>query len=359
VKAERPKLVVLTPVRNEAWILPRFLEITGRVADVIIILDQNSTDGSDVMCKAHPKAVVLKNKSDKYDEASRQKILIDAARNLVPGPRVLLALDADEIISADAPGSDDWERGMTAAPGTVWHIEKPTFLGGMDQVIRYPDGFPLGFVDDNSPHNPKLIHSVRVPMRDDSPVLKLDQIKALHYALLRPQAQSAKARMYAAVENLAGSRHLLARRQLYGSAKDYSKEGPIEPTPRPWLDGWEKLGIDMGTVPDDPPHWQDFEMLRLFAKHGTTRFWLDDLWSQNWELFRQQALKRGITDVPTEPVRSPPMMLKWLMKIPDLGYSMVRKLRSARWATAKKKTANVSRDTGLRPVQTAIENQSR
>jgi glycosyltransferase involved in cell wall biosynthesis len=327
VNGSSPKLVVLTPVRNDAWILPRFLEITGRVADVIIILDQNSTDGSVELCKAHPKVVFLKNESDKYDEASRQKILIDAARKQVPGPRVLLALDADEIISADAFESEDWKRGMSAAPGTVWQIEKPTFLGGMDKVIRYPGGFPLGFVDDDSPHNPRLIHSVRVPMRDDSPVLKLDQIKALHYALLRPRAQAAKARMYAAVENLAGSRHLLARRMMYGAAKDYSTEGPIEPTPRQWLEGWEKLGIDMATVPDDPPHWQDFELLRLFEKHGTRRFWLDDFWSQDWENYRLEAVRRGIADMPMEPVQTPPAMLSWLMKIPDAGYSMLRKMR--------------------------------
>ena len=325
-----PKLVVMTPVRNEAWILPRFLEVTGRIADVILILDQNSTDGSAELCKAHPKVVFLQNPSSKYDEAERQKILIENARRLVPGPRVLLALDADEIISADAPASDDWRRGMNSPPGTVLMIEKPTFYGSMDKVIRYPGGFPLGMVDDDSPHNPKLIHSVRVPMRPDSPVLKLDQVKALHYALMRPQAQAAKARMYSAIENIAGSRHLLARRQLYGSQKDYSKEGPIEPTPQQWLEGWEQLGIDMRTIPDDPPHWQDFELLRLFARHGEKRFWFDDLWSQDWESFRQEAIHRGMDGIPDRPIRQSPLLFRALMTLPDAAYSLLRKIRSGK-----------------------------
>jgi glycosyltransferase involved in cell wall biosynthesis len=327
---DRPKLVVLTPVRNEAWILPRFLEVTARLADLIIILDQNSTDGSVELCKAHPKVAFLQNPSTKYDEAERQKILIDAARRLVAGPRILLALDADEIIAADSPASDDWQLGMNAAPGTVLQIEKPTFLGGMDHVIRYPGGFPLGYIDDNSPHNPTLIHSVRIPMRPDSPVIKLHQVKALHYALMRPQAQAAKARMYSAIENVAGSRHLLARRQLYGSAKDYSQEGPIEPTPRAWLAGWEQLGIDMRSIPDDPPHWQDFELLRLFHKHGTRRFWLDDFWSQDWESFRQEAIRRGIDSVPLSPIATPPALLTGLMKLPDAAYRWWRQFRSSK-----------------------------
>ena len=43
---EKPLLVVLTPVFNEAWILPAFLKATSLWADYIIIADQMSTDGS-------------------------------------------------------------------------------------------------------------------------------------------------------------------------------------------------------------------------------------------------------------------------------------------------------------------------
>jgi len=207
-------------------------------------------------------------------------------------------------------------------------IEKPTFYGGIDRVIRYPGGFPLGFVDDNSEHEAQLIHSVRIPMPAGAARLALNQVKVLHYALLRPKAQAAKARMYAAIENLAGARHLLARRQLYSSQKDYSLEGPIEPTPSRWLGAWEQAGIDMRTVSDDPPHWQDFEVLRLFAEHGTRRFWLDDIWDADWESYRQEARRRGIDRLPERPVRPPPAALRWMMKAPDLGYQALRALRS-------------------------------
>src|SRR5262249_47213302 len=48
-------VVVLTPVRNEAWILARFLAVTARFADLILVADQGSTDGSAELCRACPK----------------------------------------------------------------------------------------------------------------------------------------------------------------------------------------------------------------------------------------------------------------------------------------------------------------
>ena len=41
-----PIIVVMTPVRNEAWVLRAFLEATSLWADYIIIADQMSIDGT-------------------------------------------------------------------------------------------------------------------------------------------------------------------------------------------------------------------------------------------------------------------------------------------------------------------------
>ena len=41
-----PKIIVVTPIKNEDWILDRFLSVTSQFADLIIIADQNSTDKS-------------------------------------------------------------------------------------------------------------------------------------------------------------------------------------------------------------------------------------------------------------------------------------------------------------------------
>src|SRR6476659_3715040 len=96
----RPQIIVLTPVRNEAWILDRFIKCTSLWADHIIIADQSSDDGSADLARKYPKVTVVENDNPEYDEADRQKLLLRTAR-LIPGPRVLIALDADEIMSAN------------------------------------------------------------------------------------------------------------------------------------------------------------------------------------------------------------------------------------------------------------------
>lgn len=261
-------------------------------------------------------------------------------------PRVLLALDADEIIAADAAATHDWQRGMSAEPGTVLRIEKPTFFPDFNHVLRYPDGFPLAFVDDNSLHEANLIHSDRVPSRPSSPKIFLEDVKILHYALLRPKAQRAKNRMYSAVENINRSRHAFSRREFYGQAKDYSLDGPMTATNPQWMAGWEEAGIDMRSVPDESPHWQDFEMLRLMAEHGAQRFWLDDVWDMDWEACRKTALGRGIQSVPRKPIHAPPALLQWMMKGPDAAYRAIRAVRSGRKQSQKSMPVQANAELG-------------
>ena len=109
-----PKIVVLTPVRNEGWILERFLAAMSCVADLIVIADQNSTDESVPIARKFGKVHLMPNKSESFNEAERQVMLIRKARELEAGPKILLALDADEILAANATEKIGW-RTMLAA----------------------------------------------------------------------------------------------------------------------------------------------------------------------------------------------------------------------------------------------------
>lgn len=46
MRKNRPLHIVMTPTRNEAWVIRAFLESTTRWADYVIICDQFSTDGT-------------------------------------------------------------------------------------------------------------------------------------------------------------------------------------------------------------------------------------------------------------------------------------------------------------------------
>lgn len=288
--SERPSIVVLMPLKNDAWILRRFLEVTTEFADRIVVADQGSTDGGLEICAEFEKVTVIDNSASGYDEASRQALLIDTARRLVPLPRILMALDSDEILAADAMSMPGWQRMLEASPGTAVFFEKPNLYLSPANVERRPSDFLGAFVDDGvTQHQARRVHSVRLPAPPERPPLVLDDVKILHYALVRPQAQIAKIRMYAVLENLMGTKNAYWRRRYYWSRRVLRPLGPVEPTPREWLAGWEERGIDMTTIEDRQPYWQDLATAQMLVEHGSRRFWLDDIWQQDWNAVLKSA----------------------------------------------------------------------
>ena len=95
-----PLLVVLTPVRNEAWILHAFLKATSLWADYIIIADQMSTDGSRDIYSQYEKVIVVDNPREEMHQARTRQLLFKAAQK-IEGDKILFALDADEFLSGD------------------------------------------------------------------------------------------------------------------------------------------------------------------------------------------------------------------------------------------------------------------
>ena len=153
----RPQIIVLTPVRNEAWILDRFIKCTSLWADHIIIADQSSDDGSADLARKYPKVTVVENDNPEYDEADRQKLLLRTAR-LIPGPRVLIALDADEIMSANILDSAEWQTALQMPPGTVLEFAKVDLYNSPAEYFLHSGEdrnawLPFGYVDDNAVHD--------------------------------------------------------------------------------------------------------------------------------------------------------------------------------------------------------------
>ncbi|TDH24635.1 glycosyltransferase family 2 protein [Segetibacter sp. 3557_3] len=301
------KIIVLTPVKNEAWILDRFLQVCSRFADHILIADQKSTDGSIELYSKYSKVTLLINNDPDYDEATRQMLLITTARQQFGIGNILLAIDADELLAANAIYTSDWERMLRAQPGTILYFEKPTLYKSTNNVIRYDGGgWPLGYVDDGAIHTPAEIHSTRIPTPNYATKLYLDEIKFIHYALVRLDAQASKQRMYSMVENIKGTKSLRLRIKAYNSSLDFTNEGDRHETPNTsWFIGWEKEGIDMHTIPTSAYYWYDYEGLKLFRKYGVKRFALDDIWNFDWEGLRLAAIKENYPFTPEAPIKNP------------------------------------------------------
>ncbi|MBI3652542.1 MAG: glycosyltransferase family 2 protein [Acidobacteria bacterium] len=322
-----PKIVVVTPVKNEAWILERFLSVTSQFADLILIADQGSTDESVALCQRFPKATVIENPSEKYDEASRQQLLINQARDRVPEPKIILALDADEILAANALTTSSWQEMLRAKPGTVLCFEKPDLYLTTAQCIRYARPWPLGYVDDGAAHHPSKVHSIRIPTPETAPKLHVKEVQILHYALVRLEAQHSKRRMYCVLEHILRTAPVWRRRLGYRYQMDWPSLGKLEASPHEWFAHWEQLGIDMHTIQTERYYWQDYEVLRHFFQYGVRRFWVDNIWDFDWEQCRRYAQAIGISEIPPTKISPPPRWLTACLPLLDQALLMLNAIR--------------------------------
>lgn len=124
----RPLLIVLTPVRNEAWILKAFLKAASLWADYIIIADQMSTDGSREIYKQFDKVIVVDNTNPEMHQAHARKLLFEEASK-IQGDKILFALDADEFLSGNFDKTQEWHDILNSKSGDCfclcWHNIMP------------------------------------------------------------------------------------------------------------------------------------------------------------------------------------------------------------------------------------------
>jgi hypothetical protein len=286
------KIIVVVPVKNEVWILHTFLQVTSHFADAILLADQQSDDGTPSMAETFPKVTVFNNPSTAYNDATRQKYLIEKARELYPGQHIIIALDADEIASADSLNCEAWNLLHELAPGTLLYFKKTDLLNKGIDAIDLPDTYyPLGFVDDGLlQHSGKPMHSVRVPTGPpDQPRYEVPDILFLHLQRLRPNTQEAKRRFYQVKEKDFGMNTWYWRRKRYHKPDFMGWQLPLKPTPQVWLAYPQAWAINFANLKEAGENWFDTEVYQLLQKHGGLRYWLDDIWDKDWNAFYSEG----------------------------------------------------------------------
>lgn len=307
---KRPTIIVLVPVRNEAWILHRFLQCTLLWADHIIIADQCSEDGSADIARSYPNVTVIENPDPTFSEVERQKLLLRAARE-IPGPRLLMALDADEILSANVLDSHEWQSALRMAPGTKLELakvdlaESPNeyFLHSGQDKSSWP---PFGYMDDGAEHEGRIMHTCRIPDRPDAPRLRLNEIVLLHYGPSNGPRSQSKDRWYRCFERLTyPEKSVVQITRLYDWQERLGPQWKVRPVPEEWHTLYRKQNIDLTSLDIQPIFWWDWEILRLFKTHGTQPFRFLDIWSVDWEALRLQGLEQGINGLPEHEIKIP------------------------------------------------------
>jgi Glycosyl transferase family 2 len=291
---ESCRRICVTPVRNEAWIIDCFLSAAKTWADHVIVADQGSTDGTLQQSQSTPGVEVVINDSPVFDEAYRQKILLERARKF-GGRRILIGLDADEALSANCLQSRDWERIKEAQPGTVLRFRWVNILPGFKEAWIPPNYSAFGFVDDGCDFSGWRIHSPRVPQPSGAPTLDLDEIVVLHFQYVAWERMIAKHRWYQTWEHLKHQQKgpLEIFREYHHMYGSWDKS-EIHPLRQEWLAGYERAGIDFRSLQSEPVSWWDREIVQMLQHHGTKRFRRIAIWDENWNEIAAQVGPNGV-----------------------------------------------------------------
>jgi LCP family protein required for cell wall assembly len=137
---ERPRLVVLLPVRNGEADLPGWFASVEGLADAVVALDDGSTDDTRALLEAHPLVTRLLHRPRRpdhagWDDAGNRAALLEAAATL--RPRWILSLDADERIPPDdAAALRAFLAGGEAEAGVAYSFVVHRMVGDLEHYDR-------------------------------------------------------------------------------------------------------------------------------------------------------------------------------------------------------------------------------
>jgi glycosyltransferase involved in cell wall biosynthesis len=275
----RPALVCVTPVLNEEWILERFLACAALWADHIVIADQGSTDRSREIARAHPKVILVENPMSHFDERVFRGLLIQAARE-IPEPRLFIALDADEALTANWETSPEWQTLLSLEPGTVVKFDWLNMYEGAKRGFIPEWEYPYGLMDDGTEYVADKIHTHRLPMPAHPPVLVLKEVKIIHFAPTEWTRYKSRQRWYQCWEVLNRPKRRATELYRFYHSMD-NPRGVVDMAPE-WLDGYRRRGIDLTSVRRQARYRWDGEVLDFFQQHGTAVFRRLDVWDVDW-----------------------------------------------------------------------------
>ena len=276
----KPTVICLTPTRNEAWILEPFLSCASEWADHIIVADQHSSDASRAIAARFPKVKLIENVASEFNEPERQQMLLEAARE-IPGPRILVALDADEFLSGNWAESSDWATIVTSPPGSLYGLRWLNVFPDCYSASDNTYSLPCIYVDDGQPHRGREIHSPRVPMADGQIPVVLNELRLLHFNFVDPARLASKRRWYMCLERLKfPEKSLIQIYDKYNYADVHARISSVQLPP-----SWREYLIARGLTTNhlcgperDGFYWYDYEVSGWLVEHGWRTFAYLPIW---------------------------------------------------------------------------------
>lgn len=284
---DKPLLVVLTPVRNEAWILHAFLKATSLWADYIIIVDQMSTDGSRDIYPLYEKVIVVDNPREEMHQARTRRLLFDAAKK-IKGDKIIFALDADEFLSGDFVHTFGWRTILNSLPGDVFWFR---WINLLPQVSKYTKSQPLYWVahlsenDMNGIFPDNHIHEWRLPWpKNVHKEYFIDDISFIHFARVNTRRQINKEIFYQVSTVFKDEKYSGVRLFRHYQTYHPIKENEVLEVPKNTFLYYQMNNLDVMKeidLEDVGQHYID-SVLNCFDKRGIKHFAKLDVWNNDF-----------------------------------------------------------------------------
>lgn len=299
----KPQIIVLTPVRNEAWVLRAFLAATSLWADKIIIADQMSTDGSREIYKefqlslplslsSHKcELIVINNDRKEMHQAATRRLLFDKAREVLNGDTnaILFALDADEFLSGDFVHTEDWKRIMNSEPDDAFCWRWMNLKEG--DITQYCPDAPYFYWavhvseslwEGEFPDN--FIHEWRLPWPPQctkEKEFKMDDFSSIHFARINTKRQKNKWRFYWA--SSIANKPTWNRWALY---RQYNSEEVqnYKDVPSHLYDYYLQNNVDTLSLVDldDCGQYYSDEVIKYMNRGGVRPYLWTGIWDEEW-----------------------------------------------------------------------------
>lgn len=291
------KIICLTPIKNESWLLDNFLRAASVWADYIIIADQMSSDGSREIAKKYKKVILIDNNSIDYSEIDRQNILINEARK-IDGPKLLITLDADEFFTPNCQKSFEWKKMLSAPEGTVFQFFWANLCPDMKNMWSVGP-FSWALVDDGkTQHKGSKIHNARIPLPENGNPVLINDIKVMHFQYTSWHRMESKHRWYQCYERINfPQKNPIDIFRTYHHMYAIPKNN-IKSIPQIWFDDYKKMGIDINLIIKEKKFYWDEKVLNYFDEFGFNFFRKEFIWNIDWnEVAKTWGLKNnGIKD---------------------------------------------------------------
>lgn len=284
MSSSHPLLVVLTPVRNEAWILRAFLEATSLWADWIIVADQKSTDGSREIARSFSKVILVENDREEMHMAATRRLLFEESKKIV-GDKIIFTLDADEFLSGDFVNTEDWQKILHSEPNDAFcwrwmNLSKNNPDEYSSHVHYYwavheSEELWTGEFPD------KFIHEWRLPWPPNAKSFNLDGFCSIHFARVNQLRQWNKERFYQVSTFARQSSSNPIRLSRYYHAEEHLEYYPV---PKDAYSYYLRNGVDIWSLVDlkDEGQYYTDAILSYFRLQGIERFAVLDIWDPKW-----------------------------------------------------------------------------